>query len=158
MFTAPTIQGSTGPKGPDGLATLGSRPMLTTALTATFGRVARSYAAWSPGRARPLPSMPSMAPAAPVGTLRREGLAASAARVLARALAWLARAAERRGQQWARQRERRLTEHLLRQLDSHTLRDLGLTHGEIPSMAAEVAGQIEATRTRAWLEIGSRVV
>ncbi|MBI5716207.1 MAG: DUF1127 domain-containing protein [Burkholderiales bacterium] len=161
MFTAPNIHGSTGLKGLDRLATFGSLAMLPTAFTASFGRIARSYPAMPRGRARLVSPAFAMSPVSPVSAaqvVRREGLAATGARLFARALAWLALAAERRGQQWAKERERRLTEHALRQLDSRTLRDIGLTCGEIPSMAAEAARQVEATRLRVWREIACRVV
>jgi uncharacterized protein YjiS (DUF1127 family) len=179
MFTAPTIHGPAGLKGLDGLAALGSLALLPAAFTAHFGRIARSYPAMPRGRApvllSSLPSLPSLAALASLPSLsggslqsrrsagsalrtaRRDGLAAAGARLFARVLAWLAQAAERRGQQWARARERRLTEHALRHLDSRTLRDMGLTHSEISSMAAESAGEAEATRSRAWREIGCRV-
>ncbi|MBL8347031.1 MAG: DUF1127 domain-containing protein [Rubrivivax sp.] len=155
MFTAPSIHGPAGLKGLDGLATLGSLALLPTAFTARFGRVARSYPAmprhrahlWSPLSAR-----------STLRTARQDGLAPAGARLFARVLAWLAQAAERRGQQWARARERRLTEHALHQLDGHTLRDIGLSRSEISSMAAEAAGEVEATRSRVWREIGCRVV
>lgn len=149
MFTASTIHGPAGLKGLDGLAILGSLAMLPTAFTTPFGRATRSHSAPPRGRARPA----SPAPAAP-----DQGAAATAARLLARVLAWLAQAAERRGQQWARAREQRLTAQALGRLDRATLRDIGLTHSEIGSMAAEAAGLVERTRARAWSEIGCRVV
>lgn len=80
-------------------------------------------------------------------------LAGLAARLFAR----LEQAVERLGRQWAREREQRLTEAALRQLDARTLRDIGLTRGEVASAAAEHAGIVEATRARVWREIGSRV-
>ncbi len=148
MFTAPSIHGPAGLQGLDGLAALGSPALLSTALSTRFGRLARSHPAKPRGRAHAV---------RPVSAMRREGLAATVARRFARGLAWLAQAAKRRGRQWARARERRLTETALRRLDSRTLRDIGLTHSEIPSMAAECAGQVEATRARAWRELGSPV-
>jgi len=149
MFTAPSIHGPAGLKGLDGLAALGSLALLPTDFIASFGRVARRHPAPPRRRARLV---------SPTPTVRHDGFAATAARLFARALAGLAQAAERRGQQWARARERRLTEAALRQLDSRTLRDIGFTHSEISSMAAESAGQVEATRARVWREIGCRIV
>ncbi|MCW5636314.1 MAG: DUF1127 domain-containing protein, partial [Rubrivivax sp.] len=70
----------------------------------------------------------------------------------------LAAGADRLGRYLARRREMRLTENALRQLDTRTLRDIGLTRGEIGSAAAEAAGVVEATRVRAWRELGARVV
>jgi uncharacterized protein YjiS (DUF1127 family) len=171
MFTSSTIHGPAGLKGLDGLAAFGSLAMLPTAFTARFGRVARSYPAMP--RRRPLPGlamssrMPSplsspmsstvSSPMSPMRAVRHEGLAVAAARLFARVLARLAQAAEQRGQQWARARERRRTELALRQLDGHTLRDIGLTEGEISSVSAEAAGQVEATRVRAWREVNTFV-
>ncbi|MBK9135970.1 MAG: DUF1127 domain-containing protein [Betaproteobacteria bacterium] len=89
------------------------------------------------------------------------GAAAAAhliARLFARLLAALAAAAGRRADEWRRAHLRRSTENALRGLDPHTLRDIGLTPGEISSAAAEVAGDVEATRLRVWREIGARVV
>lgn len=149
MFTAPSIHGPAGLKGLDGLAALGSLAMLPTAFTASFGRVARSYPAMPRSRTRPV---------SPMSAAHHEGLAATGARLFARVLAWLALAVERQGQRWARARERRLTEYALSQLDSQTLRDIGISRSEISSLAAEATGQVEATRTRAWREIGCRVV
>lgn len=149
MFTAPSIHGPAGLKGLDGLAVLGSLAMLPTAFIPRFGRATRSHAALPRGHARRAPAVPAVLHA---------GLAATGARLLARALAWLAQAAERRSQQWARAREQRLTARALGRLDGHTLRDIGLTHSEIGSMAAESAGLVERTRARAWSEIGCRVV
>jgi len=146
MFHAHSLTGPAGLKGLQGLATLGSLALLPDTLTARFGRVLRSYPA--PARL--------VAPA--LGELRRRGLAASSARLAARVLARLADAAEQLSQQWLRDRERRRTERALRGLDARGLRDIGFTRGEISSVAAEAAGEIEATRQRAWLEIGSRVV
>ena len=119
------------------------RPTVT--LTGTFGRVARRYPAARPGRV-----------STPASTRGRTGVATTAARLAAEALAWLADAARRHGQQWERQRQRRITERSLRQLDRRTLRDLGLTHGEIGSVALEAAGEIEVTRTHLWRDIGQR--
>jgi uncharacterized protein YjiS (DUF1127 family) len=51
----------------------------------------------------------------------------------------------------ARHRERRLaraTCDALRQLDDHTLRDLGFDRSEIMSVAAEITGAAECTRAR----------
>jgi uncharacterized protein YjiS (DUF1127 family) len=150
MFTAPSIEGPAGLRSLDGLAALGSLAMLPASFTARYGRVARSYPAMP--RRRPLLVSPVSA-TSPMQALRHEGLAATGARLFAQWLARLALAVERRGRQWAQARERRLTEHALRQLDSHTLRDIGLTPGEIPSMAAEAAGQVEATRARVRREM-----
>jgi uncharacterized protein YjiS (DUF1127 family) len=49
---------------------------------------------------------------------------------------------------WRRGQRRRATCASLRGLDSHTLRDLGITSCEISSVAAEIAGAAEATRAR----------
>lgn len=146
MFHAHTLTGPAGLKGLEGLAALGSLAMLPDSLTARFGRVVRSY---------PSPAA-LLSPA--VRAIRRQGLAASGARLLALALARLAEAAEQRSRQWQRDRERRRTERALGGLDARTLRDIGFVPSEISSVAAEVTGQIEATRQRAWLEIGARVV
>jgi len=81
-------------------------------------------------------------------------LALLAADVFAR----LEQASRRLARQWARERKRRLTERALRQLDSRTLRDIGLTPQEIGSAAAEHAGLVEATRLRAWREVGAGVL
>lgn len=150
MYTAPSIEEPAGLTGLDGLAALGTLAALPAAFTARYGRVARSYPAMP--RRRPLLVSPASA-MSPMQALRHEGLAATAARLFAHALARLALLAERRRQQWAQARERRLTELALRQLDGHTLRDIGLTDAEIPSMAAEAAGQVEATRARVWREV-----
>ena len=47
-------------------------------------------------------------------------------------------------------RHRRARQHAeeLRQLDARTLRDLGITQSEIPSVIAELAGRAGATRRR----------
>jgi uncharacterized protein YjiS (DUF1127 family) len=45
-------------------------------------------------------------------------------------------------------RRARATYELLRRLDAETLRDLGLTHSEIGSVAAELGGRAAATRRR----------
>lgn len=81
-----------------------------------------------------------------------------AALLVARALSWLAQAAHRCVQLLQRERLQRLTIRTLAALDAHTLRDIGLTPGEIPSIGAEIAGTVEATRERAWREIGTRLL
>ena len=55
----------------------------------------------------------------------------------------------------ARRRERRRlqsTYNELRALDDHTLRDLGFHRDELMSVAAEVSGAAERTRTRVQLQ------
>ena len=57
-------------------------------------------------------------------------------------------------QAYARHRQRRKARHAydaLRQLDDHTLRDLGFDRSEIASVAAEVTGAAERTRVRTLL-------
>jgi uncharacterized protein YjiS (DUF1127 family) len=48
-----------------------------------------------------------------------------------------------------RRAQLRATVAALSALDSHTLRDLGFHRSEIPSIAAEIGGQLDATRVRA---------
>jgi uncharacterized protein YjiS (DUF1127 family) len=58
------------------------------------------------------------------------------------------------GQAYARHRQRRQASSLrdaLRQLDDHTLRDLGFDRSEISSVVAEVTGEAERTRLRVVL-------
>lgn len=48
------------------------------------------------------------------------------------------------------------TYHALSGLDARTLRDLGLDHSELASLAAELAGDAEPTRVHARRHIGRR--
>lgn len=50
---------------------------------------------------------------------------------------------------WSRARAARATYLALRDLDSHTLHDLGLDRSEMRSVAAEIAGESERTRVQA---------
>jgi uncharacterized protein YjiS (DUF1127 family) len=60
-------------------------------------------------------------------------------------------------------RHQRARQHVeeLRQLDARTLRDLGITQSEIPSVIAELAGRAGATRRRIetddWRPASSRL-
>lgn len=144
MFHAHTLTGPAGLQGLDGLSALGSLAALPDTFAAGLGRLLRH-------------GVQAHRAGLVLGVLRREGMAAGSARLVARGLARLAQAAEQRGQQWLRDRERRRTERALRGLDARTLRDIGFTPGEITSVAAEAAGEVEATRLRAWREIGARV-
>lgn len=83
---------------------------------------------------------------------------AAAAPPPGRLLAGLAAWWRRQALAWARGRGRRRTERALHGLATETLRDLGLRPSEISSAAAEAAGEVEATRQRAWREIGHRVL
>jgi uncharacterized protein YjiS (DUF1127 family) len=47
---------------------------------------------------------------------------------------------------WRRARRERTSDRALRELDDRTLRDLGLTRGEIASLGAELGGVAEPTR------------
>lgn len=47
---------------------------------------------------------------------------------------------------WSRRRSAHRTAEALGHLDTHTLRDIGLTRGEIFSVAAECAGTADTTR------------
>jgi uncharacterized protein YjiS (DUF1127 family) len=58
----------------------------------------------------------------------------------------------RRAVERARQRrEARATYDVLRELDDRSLRDLGLDRSELASLSAELAGETERTRIRAWV-------
>jgi len=80
----------------------------------------------------------------PMKALRGPNFLASLAGLLAR----LARRIELHGEARLRERQRRDTERALRGLDPRVLRDIGCTPSEITSIAAEAAGEIEATRLR----------
>ena len=49
---------------------------------------------------------------------------------------------------WRRQSEARQAHLALRELDAHTLRDLGLDRSELGSLVAEIGGQAGPTRVR----------
>ena len=49
---------------------------------------------------------------------------------------------------WRHQAEARQTHLALRELDAHTLRDLGLDRSELGSLVAEIGGQAGPTRVR----------
>lgn len=67
---------------------------------------------------------------------------------LARLLTRLADRLEQHGEARRRERQRRDTERALYGLDPRVLRDIGCSPSEITSIAAEAAGEIEATRLR----------
>ena len=50
---------------------------------------------------------------------------------------------------WRQRRQARETYRALRELDAHTLRDIGLDRSELRSIAAEVSGALEVTRMHA---------
>jgi uncharacterized protein YjiS (DUF1127 family) len=91
------------------------------------------------------------------GTLVRHSLAPTAAHRCAEALAHLAAIGRTFAQQWSRRQTRTRTERALRAAGPEALRDLGLTPGEVSSIAREVSGEIEATRERAWREISRHI-
>jgi len=49
---------------------------------------------------------------------------------------------------WRRQSEARQAHLALRELDTHTLRDLGFDRSELGSLVAEIGGQVGPTRVR----------
>lgn len=129
---------------------------VTPALPAGFGRIARSYPAAMPSAAHP-PAAAAATSRRAAQSLRRQGLAASLAHIGAVLLARAAKAARQSARRWAQQTQRRATERALQALDARTLRDLGLGDSEISSIAAEAAGEVEATRARVWKAIGPGV-
>jgi len=110
-----------------------------------FGRVARRYPAPAFVGARQRRAAVVSRPVA-----KSQGFVAAAAELAAQALSRTAVALQRRAQQWSAARQRRLTERALSALDAGTLRDIGFTRSEISSVAAEAAGEIEASRHLIW--------
>ncbi|MBS0390455.1 MAG: hypothetical protein JSS19_15335 [Proteobacteria bacterium] len=72
----------------------------------------------------------------------------SAVALLFASTAAFADALRRHAERYARRRLAQRTEQSIGALDAHVLRDLGLMHGEISSVASEIAGDAEATRRR----------
>jgi uncharacterized protein YjiS (DUF1127 family) len=122
-------------------------------LSPGFGRVARSD---------PAPALAGGAPAfisrGLARSLRRHGVLATTAHQGALALERAAELARQFAQRWSQRRQHRDTVRALAALDAGTLRDLAIGASEISSLAAEAAGQVEASRRRAQPPIGVRVV
>jgi len=57
---------------------------------------------------------------------------------------------------WQQSRRARVTYVCLRGLDEHTLRDLGLTPGELMSVAAELAGTAAVSRVQCAIPLQSK--
>ena len=70
------------------------------------------------------------------------------ARLFASALSWLGAALRRAYAEWQRRSHARAVHATLTQLDARTLRDLGLEHCELGSVAAELTGRADLTRIR----------
>jgi uncharacterized protein YjiS (DUF1127 family) len=123
------------------LADLASLPAdLKRTLTASFGRIARTY----PARV----SMAARSPRQARSPLARDGLASATARLVGHLARRLAEAAAERAEQWARQRQRRLTERALIHLDARTLHDIGFARSEISSVALEVSEPVRGDTAR----------
>lgn len=64
---------------------------------------------------------------------------------------WVSGTVRRYVDAWRRHQQARATYLALRELDAHMLRDLGFQRSEILSIAAEVSGEIEATRVHSLI-------
>jgi uncharacterized protein YjiS (DUF1127 family) len=62
---------------------------------------------------------------------------------------WVVAVTRPRLDAWRQRRQARETYRALRELDAHTLRDIGLDPSELRSIAAEVSGALEVTRMHA---------
>ena len=71
------------------------------------------------------------------------------ARLFATGLSWLGATLSRAYAEWQRRSHARAVYATLSQLDTRTLRDLGLDRSELTSVAAELTGSAALTRTRA---------
>lgn len=145
-----------------------SSPLSPLAAADCFGRVARSWPA--PAAQFALAASPQAAGSSAVtstatlpigvrritGSLHRHGGLATAAHLGATLLARAATFAQRCATRWSQRRQRLLTERALRELSPATLRDLGMHESELTSLASEVAGEVEATRTLAWRQVAHR--
>jgi uncharacterized protein YjiS (DUF1127 family) len=79
----------------------------------------------------------------------RAARGSSLAAILGTLIAAVHATAHRLYASWSRARSARATYRALSQLDARTLRDLGIDHSEMGSVAAEIAGEADRTRVQA---------
>ena len=129
------------------------RPRLSAAHFETFGRIA----ARRPATPRPVPAFTAPIRAESGSALLSARLEAAArahragitAELVAAAWDRLAATARRWAAAWQRRRDLRATYLALRGLDDRTLRDLGMSRGEILSVAMDLDRDDETRRLRA---------